>query len=65
MENTHMQSSPEEIGLAFKTLAKNLKKHPITEKDIIEFFSNKENVDATNSFVNRHPECPYATYIPN
>ena len=66
MDFTYMiQSSPEQIGLALKKFSQIMKERTFTEDDIIEFFSNKENLDATESFVQRHPECPYSKYIPN
>lgn len=63
MIQIRMQNSPKEIGLAFKRLGQQMKEHPLTEDDIIKFFSDKENIDTTKSFVNRHPECPYKKYI--
>jgi hypothetical protein len=44
--------------------SKYIKEHPLTAEDIIEFFSDKENKDACESFVRRHPETPYKKYIP-
>ena len=59
------RSSPEEIGNAFKTFINNIRKYGLpTEEDIIKFFSNKENKDACESFMFRHPQCPYGKYIP-
>jgi hypothetical protein len=64
----NIQPTPEQCGIAmkkFKEVLDDFINLPDEEKHkfYVEFFSNPDNLDATESFALRHPDAYYNKYI--